>query len=137
MITVKGVWVMSNRCQRCSSQLEVKKTSLQSGVGNLTVMIEGITLYVCPRCGETVMESSDAFILRKINESVGNEEEIDFLQSAFLPDILTLPEVAALLRVSHQTIYNMIRDGRIKGYKVGREWRFLKKEIDLYMMVEH
>ena len=50
------------------------------------------------------------------------------------PEILTLPEVAKMLRVSHQTIYNMIRDGRLKGYKVGREWRFLKKDMDDYLL---
>ena len=27
----------------------------------------------------------------------------------------------------------MIRDGRIKAYKVGREWRFLRADILAYM----
>ena len=51
-------------------------------------------------------------------------------------EILTLSEVASLLRVSHQTIYNMIKDGRLKGHKVGREWRFIKKDIDAYILSE-
>ncbi len=132
---------MPNRCQKCASKLEVTTTSLQSGVGNLKLMIEGITLYVCPRCGETMMESSDASILQKINETVIEEAKEDGLKTNLatlptLPDILTLSEVASLLRVSHQTIYNMIRDGRIKGYKVGREWRFSKSEIDSYLMLD-
>lgn len=49
------------------------------------------------------------------------------------PEIMTLYEVGDYLRVSNQTIYNMIRDGRIKGSKVGREWRFLRSDIEAYL----
>ena len=47
--------------------------------------------------------------------------------------MLNLEETARYLRVSNQTVYNMIRDGRIKAYKVGREWRFLRTDILTYM----
>ena len=48
-------------------------------------------------------------------------------------DVLNLEETAEYLRVSNQTVYNMIKDGRIKAYKVGREWRFLRQDIAAYM----
>lgn len=48
-------------------------------------------------------------------------------------EILTLEETARYLRVSGQTVYNMIRDGRIKASKVGREWRFLRSDIESYL----
>lgn len=48
-------------------------------------------------------------------------------------DVLNLTEVADILRVSNQTIYNMIKDGRIKAVKFGREWRFNRKDIDAYI----
>ena len=48
-------------------------------------------------------------------------------------DVLNLEETARYLRVSNQTVYNMIRDGRIKARKVGREWRFLWSDIAAYM----
>lgn len=132
---------MPNKCQRCGSRLEVTTTSFRSEIGSLKLMIEGITVYVCSRCGQTMIESSDASVLQKISETVTEESQDHVLKSNLataltLPNILTLSEVAGLLRVSHQTIYNMIRDGRIKGYKVGREWRFLKSEIDAYMMIK-
>lgn len=44
--------------------------------------------------------------------------------------ILNLDETAELLRVSNQTIYNMIKEGRLKAYKIGREWRFMKKILN-------
>ncbi len=48
-------------------------------------------------------------------------------------DILNLDETADYLRVSNQTVYNMIKDGRIKAYKVGREWKFLRADIMAYL----
>lgn len=48
-------------------------------------------------------------------------------------DILNLNETADYLRVSKQTVYNMIKDGRIKAYKVGREWKILRSDIAAYL----
>lgn len=48
-------------------------------------------------------------------------------------DILNLNETAGYLRVSKQTVYNMIKDGRIKAYKVGREWKILRSDIVAYL----
>ena len=48
-------------------------------------------------------------------------------------DILNLNETADYLRVSKQTVYNMIKDGRIKVYKVGREWKILRSDIVAYL----
>lgn len=42
----------------------------------------------------------------------------------------SLEEVAKYLEVSNQTVYNMIRDKRIKAYKVGREWRFHPRDVE-------
>ena len=42
----------------------------------------------------------------------------------------SLEDVAGYLDVTNQTIYNMIRDGRIKAYKVGREWRFHPADVE-------
>ncbi|NLJ61599.1 MAG: helix-turn-helix domain-containing protein [Firmicutes bacterium] len=38
-------------------------------------------------------------------------------------------EVADLLRVSNQTVYNLARSGKLPAAKVGREWRFRRDEI--------
>ena len=46
---------------------------------------------------------------------------------------INLDETADYLRVSNQTVYNMIKDGRIKAYKVGREWKFLRADIMAYL----
>jgi excisionase family DNA binding protein len=41
-----------------------------------------------------------------------------------LKNLLTAKEVAALLRVSTQTLYKMLEQGQIPAVKVGSQWRF-------------
>jgi excisionase family DNA binding protein len=43
--------------------------------------------------------------------------------------VMTIEEVAAFLKVSETTAYQLVRSGEIQGRKVGREWRFLKSEV--------
>lgn len=43
--------------------------------------------------------------------------------------LYTLAEVAEILRVSRQTIYNNIRNGRIKVAKIGKEYRFTEEQL--------
>lgn len=44
-----------------------------------------------------------------------------------------IDDVAKYLEVSNQTVYNMIRDKRIRAYKVGREWRFHPADIERHI----
>ena len=41
-----------------------------------------------------------------------------------LEHLLTVKEVASLLRVSTQTLYKMLENGEIPAVKVGSQWRF-------------
>lgn len=121
---------MSMKCYICDHQMEEKVTSINTGWGKYKVTINGVSAYVCPKCGEMILDSKDALMLQKLSKSLENTKVED------KPDVLNLTEVADLLRVSNQTIYNMIRDGRIKAVKFGREWRFNRKDIDAYMNKE-
>ena len=47
----------------------------------------------------------------------------------------SLEDVAKYLEVSNQTVYNMIRDKRIKAYKIGREWRFHSIDVQKYVVM--
>ncbi len=43
-------------------------------------------------------------------------------------DLMTIPEVATLLRLSERTVYDMCRGGKIPGVaKVGGQWRIQRK----------
>lgn len=44
--------------------------------------------------------------------------------------ILTVPEVAAYLRVHPSTIYRMLKEKKIPAFKIGSEHRFMLSQID-------
>jgi excisionase family DNA binding protein len=46
-------------------------------------------------------------------------------------DILTIKDVAKYLRLPVSTIYKLVQDGKIPAVKVGKHWRFLKKDLQL------
>jgi len=48
-------------------------------------------------------------------------------------DILTLPEVAGLLRLSEKTTYRLAAEGKLPGFKVGGSWRFRRIDIDVWI----
>ena len=50
-----------------------------------------------------------------------------------LEQSLTVPEVAKLLRMSRQTIYNMVKAGDIPHFRVGTKVRFNRADIDALM----
>jgi excisionase family DNA binding protein len=47
-----------------------------------------------------------------------------------IPDILTLEEAAAYLRLSRETVVEQALKGNIPGRKIENDWRFLKLAID-------
>ena len=49
---------------------------------------------------------------------------------AMTDEIMTLREVAEFLKVNERTIYRLVADGRIPGFKVGGAWRFRRVEIE-------
>ncbi|MGH7949524.1 MAG: helix-turn-helix domain-containing protein [Candidatus Binataceae bacterium] len=45
-------------------------------------------------------------------------------------DILTITELSEHLRVHPTTIYRLLRQGRIPGFRVGASWRFSRGAIE-------
>lgn len=48
-------------------------------------------------------------------------------------EILTLPDVAQLLKVAEKTIYTMAQKGLMPGFKVGGQWRFKREDLDQWI----
>ena len=44
-------------------------------------------------------------------------------------NILTTREVAAYLRLTVTTVYNMAASGELPGFKIGKSWRFDRGEV--------
>lgn len=45
-------------------------------------------------------------------------------------DILNIKEVADFLRIPVSTIYKLAQDGKVPAIKVGKHWRFMKKDLE-------
>ena len=53
-----------------------------------------------------------------------------------LEQSLTVPEVAKMLRMSRQTIYNMVKAGGIPHFRVGSKVRFNRADLDALMQTK-
>ncbi len=49
-------------------------------------------------------------------------------------DILTIEEVAELLRIGMTQAYRIVRSGNLKGYKEGRDWKIPKQALINYVV---
>jgi len=48
-------------------------------------------------------------------------------------DLLTVRQLQELLQVDRVTIYRMLGDGRLTGFKIGGQWRFSRHEIERWL----
>lgn len=45
-------------------------------------------------------------------------------------DMLTVREVAKLLRLHPSAVYRLLRENKLRGFKVGRSWRFKRSDLE-------
>ena len=50
--------------------------------------------------------------------------------------LLTLSEVAAILKISKRTLHRMIQHQQIPAFKVGGQWRILESRFQKWMQIE-
>jgi excisionase family DNA binding protein len=55
---------------------------------------------------------------------------ISFRGTGLEAELLTLPEVASLLRVSNATVCKLIRRSNLPAYKVANQWRFRPDHVE-------
>lgn len=48
-------------------------------------------------------------------------------------EVIRLKDVAALLKVGEKTVYTMAQSGELPAFKVRGQWRFSRKDIDLWI----
>lgn len=51
-------------------------------------------------------------------------------------DVYTPSEAAELLKVSEFTVLRMLRTGKLKGFKVLRQWRISRLDLDSFMKAQ-
>jgi excisionase family DNA binding protein len=48
-------------------------------------------------------------------------------------EILTLDDVALYLKAGKRTVYRLVQQGEIPGFKLGGTWRFRRAELDRWI----
>ena len=51
-------------------------------------------------------------------------------------EILTVPEVAVLLKVAEKTVYTMAQQSELPCFKVRGQWRFRRQDLDSWMVAQ-
>ena len=49
-----------------------------------------------------------------------------------MSDYITFEEAAEYLHTPHSTLYRWLREGKVPGHKLGRQWRFLRSELEVF-----
>lgn len=58
---------------------------------------------------------------------------IQLVQSQARSRLLTVAEVAALLRVSTMTVYRLIKAGQLPALRIGKSYRVPEEDVDRYL----
>lgn len=53
--------------------------------------------------------------------------------NAFEKEVFNPEEAAQWLRVSPQTVYRLLRSGKLPGKKIGQQWRIHKEDLVNYL----
>ncbi len=49
-------------------------------------------------------------------------------------DVMTAAEVADLVKIPRSTVYDLARRGLLPGHRIGRSWRFVRQEIEEWLL---
>lgn len=110
-----------NTCVVCGGPMKEITTSIEAGWGKYDLLIKGVKAWRCEKCGEEEYDSREIELVEALSRACSQLTE--------RPAALNVEEVADLLRVSKQTVYNLIKAGKLPATKIGREWRFSRDAV--------
>ena len=53
-----------------------------------------------------------------------------------LDEVYTLEQLQKILKLSERTILRLLKEGKLTGFKAGREWRFQESDINAYIQAQ-
>ena len=48
-------------------------------------------------------------------------------------ELLTVAETCQYLKVTSRTLYRYIQSRRLPGFKLGKEWRFVRTDLEIWL----
>ena len=52
-------------------------------------------------------------------------------------DILTVPEIAEILKIGRTQVYKMLKSGQIQGFKPGKDWKVSRQALAEYVLSQN
>jgi len=49
-------------------------------------------------------------------------------------ELMTIEDVAGILRIPTSSVYKLAQDGKLPGFKIGRHWRFLRSRFEQWVV---
>lgn len=69
-----------------------------------------------------------------MRKNIAEERSIGLMKNMTNDEIYTFDEVLQILKTSKQQLRKLLKDGEIKGFKLGTyKWRIPKKALDNYI----
>lgn len=76
------------------------------------------------------MEIPDDIIFDKKEDELRLLSNIDAGIGRMAPDeVLNIKEVSQFLKIPVSTVYKLVQEGKVPAVKLGKHWRFLKKDL--------
>ena len=94
---------------------------MRVGIGPFELLI----VLICAIVFIVTIGALTLLVLRSRPSTPGAREHRD----EDVPQIMTISEVAALLRVDAETVETLIEDGRLPAVKVGQDWRISRTNV--------
>jgi excisionase family DNA binding protein len=71
----------------------------------------------------------------KLNHDIGGSKLVKrtWMEPSELERVLTISEVAEMLRVHPTTVYRLVKRGDLPGFKFGGNWRINRASLNLWL----
>ena len=56
------------------------------------------------------------------------------IERNMISEVLTVAQVAQLLHLHAMTVYRLVKEGKVPGFKVGGRWRFNRAVLEQWML---
>jgi excisionase family DNA binding protein len=57
-------------------------------------------------------------------------------EKGVLAETYTIEQLQKILKLSERTILRLLKNGKLTGFKAGREWRFQESDINAYIQAQ-
>jgi excisionase family DNA binding protein len=68
-----------------------------------------------------------------VTDASDSDRKVGELQRDFGEPLLTVGEVATMMRVSNMTVYRLIKSGQLAAIRVGKNYRIRRGDVERYL----